>query len=122
MGTGPGDRGKDTKPRKKRGPDKQPKKKRTLKTKTPEERQASRDKKAAKARQNEDDSEKEDPQKRKRGYETPSSMQARLDSENTQKRRKLEADLRKLKKQKFQGHFVQNEDVLSLQQAIEVHL
>ena len=95
----------DKKPRKKRGPDKQPKKKQTLKTKTPEERQAFRDKKAAKGRPNEEEkagsfNNAEDSQKHKHGYETPTNMQARLDSESSQKRMKLGAEMRKLEKQK----------------------
>ena len=81
------------------------KEKRTLKTKTLEERQAFWDKKAAKARQNEEEkagslNNAEDSQKRKRGYETPTNMQARLDSESSQKRMKLGAEMRKLEKQK----------------------
>ena len=117
----------DAKPRKKRGPDKQPKKKQTLKTKTPEERQAFRDKKAAKARQNEEEkagsfNNAEDSQKHKHGYETPTNMRLRLDSENSQKRIKLVVEMRKLKKQKSQGHLVEDEAVMVLQEAIAVQL
>ena len=97
MGSGRG-KGPDAKPRKKRGPDKQPKKKRIDKIKTPEERQAFRDKKAAKARPNQQEeagsfNNAEDSYKRKRGYETDYERRVRLDSENSQKRLLLEGTM-----------------------------